>query len=111
MLVVVFQTPAEKARGLQWRPVIEPNALFVFPEVGPGDVFHSQNVPEPFDIAFLDAGGRVLKRTLVKPPDGLVEAPEGTASALEAKAGRMEGWGMMEGAYTSFSLLAFRTRA
>ncbi len=101
MRIITFRTPYEKSVGLQHKPFVEDETLFVFPEVGHGDIFHSKNVPEPFDIAFVEECGRVIFVTRMYPEDDLIEAPEGTALALEAKAGRMAKWGVVSGSVVS----------
>lgn len=83
--------------GLQYRPYIENDILFAFPEMEGGDWFHSQNVPEPFDVAFVDADGAVLELWRVVPPEEMVQCPWGTAVVLEAKAGNMARWGIVPG--------------
>jgi len=101
MRIIVFETAEERAVGLQNRRYIEEETLFLFAEIGPGDTFHSQNVPEPFDLAFLDGGGRVLVVYGMRPPHDLVEAPPGAVRALEAKGGRMARWGIVNGSVVS----------
>lgn len=83
--------------GLQHRPYIENDFLFVFPGIEGGDWFHSRNVPEPFDIAFADSDGIVLGAWRIMPPEGVIECPPKTAVAYEAKAGNMAKWGILPG--------------
>lgn len=97
MRIMVFRTPGEKAMGLQHRPFIENDFLFVFPGMEEGDWFHSRNVPEPFEIAFVDRKGMVLEVWHVTPPNGVVQCPPGTVTAYEAKAGNMARWGIVAG--------------
>lgn len=99
MQIVFLETPEARARGLQHRPFVEDGILFVFPNVRPGSFFHSQNVPEPFDIAFLSAELEVLAMWYVRPPMGLVQAPGRTAWAVEAKGGRLPAWGFWPGRF------------
>jgi uncharacterized membrane protein (UPF0127 family) len=101
MRIVVFETPEEKAMGLQYKPFIEDQTLFVFPNVGYGDYFHSENVPEPFDIAFVDHRGTVIFTAVMHPPEDTVEVPRDAVMALEAKAGNMFGWGILPGTFFS----------
>lgn len=96
MQVVVFETPEEQAQGLQSRQ-IEQNTLFVFPHIRPGTVFHSRNVLEPFDLAFLSFDNRVLEKRLIIPTDGIAVAPQGTWTAIEAKAGWLDRWKFLPG--------------
>lgn len=98
MRIVIFETAAERMVGLQYRHVIEEQTLFVFPDILPRQSFHSENVPEPFDIAFLDRAGKVLQVNRMRPPKDLVDTPEETAVALEAKAGEFARWGIVNGA-------------
>lgn len=94
MKFIVFRTLEEQALGLQHRPVIEDNTIFIFPSIAPGTVFHSRNVREPFDIAFLDKTYSVLaKRTMIPEADKFA-APAGTALAIEACAGLLERHGV-----------------
>jgi uncharacterized membrane protein (UPF0127 family) len=97
MRIFVFRTVADKARGLQYRPFIEDDTLFVFHDISSGDIFHSQNVPEPFDIAFLDEDGEILISAQMMPPHDIIEAPSGTTHAVESKAGRLARWGFVPG--------------
>jgi len=96
-------TPAEKMQGLQHLPWVPDQTIYVFPEVYVGDQFHSRNVAEPFDIAFIDANDRVIDLRRMYPPDDLVQAPEGSVTAIETKAGRCAIWGILPG--TTFALL------
>jgi len=89
MRIVVWSTPEEQAQGLQGRPRVEPDTLFVFPGVAPGGVFHSRNVLEPFDIGFLRRDYSLIGfRTMVPEADVVVLPPE-TACVVEAKAGTL----------------------
>lgn len=102
MRIILFRTPEEKMAGLQHLPWVEDQTIYVFPEVYEGDTFHSQNVAEPFDIAFIDAVDRVLDVRRMHPPNDLVTAPEGSMTAIETKAGRCAIWGILPG--TTFAL-------
>lgn len=95
-------TPAEKMQGLQHLPWVPDQTIYVFPDVYEGDAFHSRNVAEPFDIAFIDAADRVIDLRRMYPPDDLVVAPEGSVKAIETKAGRCAIWGILPG--TTFAL-------
>lgn len=97
MNVVIFTTPIEKIKGLQYRPLIERDTLFVFPDVVPGTWFHSRNVREAFDIAFLDSKRVVLLCRTMMPPYDVIEAPAETALAVESKGGQMLYWGFIPG--------------
>lgn len=101
MRIITFESAIEKMIGLQYRPSIENETLFVFPAVDGGDEFHSQHVPEPFDIAFVSAAGEVLAVYRMVPPFDRVAAPPGTAYAVEAKAGSLGSWGFAQGALVS----------
>lgn len=102
--IIIFETIEERVVGLQHKRFIEEETLFVFPEIGPRESFHSQNVPEPFDIAFLDEEGRVLEAYRMTPPWDLVGTPERTALALEAKAGAFARWGIVNGSVVSIPM-------
>lgn len=97
MRVVVFNTPEEKAMGLQYQYPIPPNTLFVFPDIPPGAVFHSRNVREPFDLAFLSYDNTVLYASTIKPEDEIAVAPAGTWTAVEARAGWLGNWRFIQG--------------
>ena len=97
MKIVVFETPEERAQGLQYRSPIEPDTLFIFPDIRAGALFHSRNVREPFDLAFLSMGDIILYKATITPEDGIAVAPQGTWSAIEAKAGSFDRWGFVEG--------------
>jgi uncharacterized membrane protein (UPF0127 family) len=93
--VVLLKRRKEKERGLIGMSPIPDDTYFVFQDVRPGTYFHSRGVLEPFDIAFLDRMGRPILITQIVPPDGLIAAPPGTATVVEAKAGLLRGfsWG------------------
>ena len=105
MKIVVFNSARGRAQGLQHRPYIDGGTLFVFPEVTPGGFFHSRNVPEPFDIAFVSAELEVLSLWKVTPPNEIADAPPGAAIALEAKSGRLKEWGIRPGVRLPFDPL------
>lgn len=97
MRVVIFNSQDEQAIGLQYRRYIEPDTLFVFPFIQAGSVFHSRNVPEPFDLAFLAHDRTVLWKGVIVPTDEVAPAPHGTAMALEAKRGWLSAFGVEVG--------------
>lgn len=99
--IIVFKTPLEQARGLQYRE-IEDDTLFVFPGVREGTVFHSRNVQEPFEIAFITIDHYVLEVWTVVPQSQTIRAPKGTSMAVESKVGVMPRWGFMPGVNISF---------
>lgn len=87
MEIVRFETPDQQALGLQWLPSIQPDTLYWFPRILPGFVFHSQNVPEPFEIAFFSTEGYLLSIVLMNPPDSKAIAPPKSSFAMEARPG------------------------
>ncbi len=87
MNIVTFDTPEQQVQGLQHLTEIPAGVLYVFPLVEPGTYFHSWNVPEPFDIAFLAEDFTVLAIGQITPPQEGMTAPAGTAMVVEAKAG------------------------
>jgi uncharacterized membrane protein (UPF0127 family) len=97
MQIVVFETAREQAEGLQYRPFIEPDTMFIFPHIRPGAVFHSRNVKEPFDLAFLSFDNTVLYKARVHPEEDIAVAPEGTWTAVEARAGWLDHWKFIQG--------------
>lgn len=101
MDVRVFETVDEQAEGLQHLDSIDPNTLYVFPAVSEGVEFHSMNVPEPFDIAFLTDDYFVLALVRMIPEGDRIRSPRGTGMAVEAKAGRLMRWGFVPGAEMS----------
>ncbi len=100
--VVVFDTPEERTKGLQHRWPIEDDTLFVFPDTPEGVLFHSRNVREPFDIAFLSAKLVVLAVYRVTPEAQTITAPRESSMAIEAKAGVLPRWGFMPGVDVAF---------
>lgn len=95
--VHVFETPDEQAEGLQHLDQINPNTLYVFPSAPEGVEFHSMNVPEPFDIAFLNNDYLVLALVRMIPTGDRIKAPAGSTMAVEAKAGNLAPWGFSPG--------------
>lgn len=88
--IVLFKGRREQAKGLIGMSPIPDKTFFVFPGIRAGALFHSRGVLEPFDIAFVDKGGRVLTAKRVVPSDGTAVAPPGTDRAVEAKAGTFQ---------------------
>jgi uncharacterized membrane protein (UPF0127 family) len=103
--IITLRSPREKAIGLQFKPIIEDETLWVFRDVGAGDYFHSNNVPEPFDIAFVGRQREVILVALMVPPEDRIEVPEGAVMALESKAGNMARWGILPGVTVAISLV------
>lgn len=97
MNVRVFETSEEQAEGLQHLKEIPRDTLYVFPAIPEGVEFHSMNVPEPFDIAFLTEKYFVLSLVLMRPEEDRIKAPAGCAMAVEAKAGNLSRWGFYPG--------------
>lgn len=89
MRVVHLLTEEEKGRGLQFAPEVGPGVVLFFHDVREGAVFHSRNVPGPFDLVFLDASGAVIDGERMRPPDQVAVAPPGSAAALESAAGSL----------------------
>jgi uncharacterized membrane protein (UPF0127 family) len=90
MKVVVFRTYEERQRGLQHMAAIPDDTAYVF--TGPFVLgqFHSRNVPEPFDIAFLSVTLHLIEKRRMVPPEDVVQAPIGTMYVVEAKAGVLD---------------------
>jgi uncharacterized membrane protein (UPF0127 family) len=95
--VHVFETPDEQAEGLQHLDRIDPGMLYVFPSAPEGVEFHSMNVPEPFDIAFMNDDYRVLALIRMIPMADRIKAPAGSTMAVEARAGNLSRWGFLPG--------------
>ena len=102
MELVVFDTPAQQANGLQHLLEIPADTLYVFPLIQPGSYFHSRNVPEPFDIAFLAEDLTVLEIWTVTPPREGVDVPQDAVTVVEAKAGTLEKAGFEAGKKAQF---------
>lgn len=85
--IVLFKGPREQAKGLIGMSPIPDKTFFVFPGVRAGTLFHSRGVLEPFDIAFANRDGKILKFKRVIPPHGTAVAPPGTDRVVETKAG------------------------
>lgn len=102
MRIEVLDTSEKRTRGLQWRRSVEPDVLWLFPGIPGGTWFHSMNVPEPFDLAFLARDGTVLLVATVTPQAEMVQAPLGTDRAAEAKAGWLRFWGFIPGRRVNF---------
>ena len=94
MRYAILDTFEKQERGLQHLTRIDPDLVLVFPYVEPGWVFHSRNVPEPFDLAFVSRDRRVLLLETVHPPTGTLRAPAGSWMALESAAGSLSGLGL-----------------
>lgn len=84
---IVLETREQQALGLQHLPMIPLDTVFKFPRIPAGTVFHSRNVPEPFEIWFVSAGGTILKKAIITPPLETIEAPPGTSCVYEARPG------------------------
>lgn len=97
MYVRVLETQEEQAEGLQYLKKIPPETLYIFPVVPEGTEFHSRNVPEPFDIAFLAEDYFVLSLARMVPEKDRIKAPSKSAMAVEAKAGNLAQWGFYPG--------------
>lgn len=102
MRVVIFDTPDLMERGLQHRRPIEDQTLFVFPLVRPGTVFHSRNVLEPFDLAFISEEREVLVVRTIQPQIEILAAPPRSHMAIESKGGRLARWGFLPGLTVNF---------
>jgi uncharacterized membrane protein (UPF0127 family) len=102
MQIVLFDTPELMAHGLQHRRPIEDETIFVFPLVSPGNVFHSRNVLEPFDLAFISEERVVLAMRTIQPQVEVFEAPPKSHMAIESKGGRLARWGYVPGLTVNF---------
>jgi uncharacterized membrane protein (UPF0127 family) len=100
--LIIFDSPSEQARGLQYRQYIEPETLFIFPGTHPGTTFHSRNVREDFDLAFVGEDMTILAKATIHPEAGILTAPEGTWMTIESKAGEMSRWGYEVGLKADF---------
>lgn len=108
--VIVFDNEGQRAKGLQHMPIIPKDTLFVFPDIKEGQVFHSRNVAQPFDIVFLDARGQILDGVkTVEPPRAEVIAPDDTAYAIEAAENELERLNMDMGRRINIHKLMGRT--
>jgi uncharacterized membrane protein (UPF0127 family) len=98
MRIEIFDTPQKQEEGLQYRPSIEGDTVFIFPLIAAGSLFHSRNVREPFDLAFISKEGEVLLVRTITPPEETMVAPEGTWMAMESEAGLLFRIGFKPGA-------------
>ena len=97
MKLVVFGTVSEQARGLQYMDHIDPDTVFLFPAIREGRPFHTRNVQQPIDIAFVGQDTKVISVLTADPGKDDIRAPKGTAAALESVAGLMTKIGIVEG--------------
>ena len=97
MRYAILDTFEKQEEGLQHLARIDRDLVLVFPYVEPGWLFHSRNVPEPFDLAFVSKDLRVLILETVHPPLGTLRAPAGSFLALESAAGTLSGLGLRAG--------------
>lgn len=102
MRLIIFDTPEGQTRGLQYRQYIEPGTLFVFPLIHEDTLFHSRNVREDFDLAFIAQDMTILWKGRIHPEKEVALAPKGTFMALESKAGEMDRWGFRPGRRARF---------
>jgi uncharacterized membrane protein (UPF0127 family) len=102
MKVVIFNSQDEQAIGLQFRRYIEADTLFVFPFIREGSVFHSRNVPERFDLAFLSPDRTVLWKGVITPSEEVAAVPPGATMALETKEGWLSAYGIEVGRRATF---------
>lgn len=102
MRLVIFDTPEQQITGLQYRQYIEPGTLFVFPLIEPETLFHSRNVREDFDLAFVAQDMTILWKGTIHPEKEVALAPKGTFMALESKAGEMAKWRFYPGMRARF---------
>lgn len=100
--IVIFNNQDEQAIGLQFRKYLEADTLFIFPFIRPGSVFHSRNVPERFDLAFLAPDRTVLWKGVITPTLETAPAPRGATMALEAKEGWLSAYGIEVGHRAAF---------
>lgn len=89
MNITIMDTPEKQAKGLQHLQAIPRDTLFVFPLITDEMYFHSRNVPERFDIAFLDENFVVLEIATITPPNETINPPSGSAIAVESAAGQL----------------------
>lgn len=100
-----MDTPGKKAQGLQHMKPIPDKTIWSFLDIREGQIFHSQNVHEPFEIAFLDRNGKVLTLSTVVPQAAVIAAPRGAAIAVEAKDGELSRIGFVVGTLVSVDYL------
>lgn len=97
MKLVVFSTISDQARGLQYIDHIDPDTIFLFTAIREGRPFHTRNVQQPIDIAFVGKDTKVISVVTADPGRDGIKAPAGTAAALESVAGLMAKIGIVEG--------------
>lgn len=100
-----MDTAYKKAKGLQHMKPIPEKTIWSFLDVQEGQIFHSQNVMEPFEIAFLDDAGNVLSLDTIVPQKAIIAAPKGAAMAVESKDGELSRIGFEAGRKVNVDLL------
>lgn len=86
--VVVADTWARRARGMLARRPL-PDAMWFVGEAG----VHGVGMTRSLDVALLDAAGRVLATTVLR-PFGMTRPRRGVVDVLEAPRGRFDDWGL-----------------
>jgi uncharacterized membrane protein (UPF0127 family) len=97
--VEIADTQAERAHGLMGRRALDPDTgmLFVYPDAEP-HFFWMKDTPLPLSIAFLDAGGRIIRLADMQPFDTHTTPSGGPAQyALEMEQGWFRTHGIAEG--------------
>lgn len=89
MRVITLATRARQAQGLIGMDPIPPGVIWVFPEIAPGTMFHSQGVREDFEIVFFSKTLEPLLAARIRPPNQVVYAPAATALAVESAVGTL----------------------
>jgi len=95
MRLVIFETTAEKQKGLIGLRLIPQDTLFIFPNIQSGIRFHARGVLEPFEIYFLDKDDNLFQTAQIIPPLGEIRTPIGTITVIEAKVGTLKKFGIM----------------
>jgi uncharacterized membrane protein (UPF0127 family) len=97
--VEIAGTAPQRERGLMHRTSLEPDAgmVFRFPQATSGG-FWMKSTLLPLDIAFYDAGGRILRIMQMKPcaadPCPIYAPGVEYRAALEVNAGSFRRWGV-----------------
>jgi uncharacterized membrane protein (UPF0127 family) len=99
LVVEVARTPSEQYRGLGGRTHIDPKGGMLFPFGAPRvTAFVMRDCPVPIDVAFLDAGGRVIAvhEMQPEPPRRTDESPVEYESRLRAYPSGLPAWFALE---------------
>jgi len=97
MKVNVLRSLEAQAKGVIGRHDLDPDEVFVFPDVHEGLAFHMRTVPFDICIAFLDRDYEILQVDRMAAETGNAVTPAESVLAVEAAAGYFERHGLKAG--------------